>query len=111
MIFTAQNDLDEARTFYDGLKAQLIQYGRKAGSALVMPGVFPVIGRTEAEAQAIFSELNRNIDTAQAFTVLSERLGADMSAIPSTGPSPTCLRPRLLRAAPPCCWPWRGARA
>ena len=28
-----------------------------------MPGVMPVIGRTEAEAQAIFAELNRNIDT------------------------------------------------
>ena len=51
-----------------------------------MPGVLPVVGRTEAEAQAIFAELNRNIDTAQAFTVLSERLGADMSVYPIDGP-------------------------
>ena len=63
-----------------------------AGSAdevLVMPGVMPVVGRTEAEAQAMFAELNRNIDARQAFTVLSERLGMDMSAYPMDGPVPT----------------------
>ena len=53
-----------------------------------MPGVFPVIGRTAGEAQEIFAELNRNIDTAQAFTVLSERLGSDMSAHPLDEPVP-----------------------
>ena len=47
-----------------------------------------MVGRTESEAQAIFAELNRNIDTAQAFTVLSERLGADMSAYPLDEPVP-----------------------
>ena len=52
------------------------------------PACFPVIGRTEPEAQAIFAELNRNIDTAQAFTVLSDRLGTDMSVYPLDGPVP-----------------------
>ena len=88
VVFTAQNDLAEARAFYDGMKAQLIRQGRSAQSALVMPGVMPVIGRTEQEAREIFAELNRNIDTAQAFTVLSERLGADMSIHPLDGPVP-----------------------
>ena len=98
VIFTAQNNLDEARTFYNGLKAQLIQYGRAANSALVMPGVFPVVGRTEAEAQAIFAELNRNIGTAQAFTVLSERLGTDMSVYPFDGPVPDLPETEALKS-------------
>jgi N-acetyl-S-(2-succino)cysteine monooxygenase len=80
------------------LKAQLVQYGRRADSALVMPGVFPVVGRTENEAQAIFAELNRNIDTAQAFTVLSDRLGTDMSVYPLDGPVPALPETEHLKS-------------
>ena len=98
VVFTAQNDLGEAKTFYDGLKAQVTGLGRNARSALVMPGVFPVVGRTEAEAQAIFAELNRNIDTAQAFTVLSERLGADMSVYPMDEPVPDVPETESLKS-------------
>jgi FMN-dependent oxidoreductase (nitrilotriacetate monooxygenase family) len=88
VVFTAQNDLDEALAFYRALKRQVAEFGRRPGEVLVMPGVMPVVGRSEAEAQALFAELNRNIDTAQAFTVLSERLGMDMSAHPMDGPVP-----------------------
>jgi FMN-dependent oxidoreductase (nitrilotriacetate monooxygenase family) len=88
VVFTAQNDLAEAQAFYRGMKAQLIEHGRAAHDALVMPGVMPVVGRTTREAQEILAELSRNIDTTQAFTVLSERLGADMSVYPLDGPVP-----------------------
>ncbi|MGD9881842.1 MAG: LLM class flavin-dependent oxidoreductase [Reyranella sp.] len=88
VVFTAQNDLDEARAFYNGLKSQVAACGRRPESALVMPGVFPVVGRTDAEAQAIFAELNRNIEMTTAFTVLSERLGTDMSVHPLDEPVP-----------------------
>src|SRR4051812_30226880 len=89
VVFTAQNDLAEALAFYTALKAQVAGFGRGADDVLVMPGVMPVVGRTEAEAQALFAELNRNIDAAQAFTVLSERLGMDMSVYPMDEPVPT----------------------
>jgi len=88
VVFTAQNDQAEALVFCKALKAQVMEFGRRPEDVLVMPGVMPVVGRTEAEAQAIFAELNRNIDTAQAFTVLSERLGMDMSPYPMDGPVP-----------------------
>lgn len=88
VVFTAQNDLAEAKTFSDAVKAQLVGYGRAADSARIMPGVMPVVGRTEAEAREIFAELNRSIDTAQAFTVLSERLGSDVSVHPLDAPVP-----------------------
>src|SRR5258707_9040719 len=67
VVFTAQNDLGEALAFYRDVKAQAARYGRAADEVLVMPGVFPVVGRTEGEPQASFPELNPNIDTAQAF--------------------------------------------
>jgi FMN-dependent oxidoreductase (nitrilotriacetate monooxygenase family) len=89
VVFTAQNDPAEALAFYKTLKAQVEGFGRRADQVLVMPGVMPVVGRSEAEAQAMFAELNRNIDTTQAFTVLSERLGMDVSDYPMDGPVPT----------------------
>jgi len=70
------------------MKAQVASIGRQARDVLVMPGVFPVVGRTEREAHVIFAELNASIDRTQAFTVLSERLGADMSLHPLDGPVP-----------------------
>ncbi len=83
VVFTAQNDLAEALAFYKGLKAQVAGFGRDPGQALVMPGVFPVVGRSEKDAQEIFAALNANIDTTpQALTVLSDRLGTDMSIYP-----------------------------
>jgi len=89
VVFTAQNDLDEALAFHRALKAQVAGFGRNPAEVLVMPGVMPVVGRTESEAQALFADLNRNIDTTQAFTVLSERLGMDISGHPMDGPVPT----------------------
>jgi FMN-dependent oxidoreductase (nitrilotriacetate monooxygenase family) len=88
VVFSAQNEMGEARAFYTGLKTQVAESGRRPDDVLIMPGVFPVIGRTEREAQAIFAELNEKIDTTQAFTVLSDRLGTDMSVYPLDAPVP-----------------------
>jgi FMN-dependent oxidoreductase (nitrilotriacetate monooxygenase family) len=98
VVFTAQNDLHEAKAFYDGLKVQVASYGRRPDSALVMPGVFPVVGRTESEAQAIFAELNRNIEMTTAFGVLSDRLGTDMSVYPLDEPVPVLPETEHLKS-------------
>jgi N-acetyl-S-(2-succino)cysteine monooxygenase len=98
VVFTAQNNLEEAVMFAKGLKAQVAQFGRPPQQALVMPGVMPVVGRSEREAQEIFAELNRTIDTKQAFTVLSERLGADMSVYPLDGPVPDLPQTENLKS-------------
>jgi FMN-dependent oxidoreductase (nitrilotriacetate monooxygenase family) len=64
VVFTAQNDLAEAQAFYKGLKAQVTKGGRRPDEVPIMPGMFPVVGRTEPEAQEIFAALNARIDTA-----------------------------------------------
>ena len=98
VVFTAQNDLGEAQVFYKGLKDHVARLGRSPEQALVMPGVMPVVGRSEREAQDIFAELNANIDTRQAFTVLSERLGADLSVHPFDGPVPDLPQTENLKS-------------
>jgi N-acetyl-S-(2-succino)cysteine monooxygenase len=88
VVFTAQNNLPDAQEFYAGLKAQLAQHGRAPDALKIMPGFMPVIGATEAEARALFAELSSKLDMVQANTVLSDRLGMDMSGFDLDAPVP-----------------------
>jgi N-acetyl-S-(2-succino)cysteine monooxygenase len=88
VVFTAQNNLPDAQEFYAGLKAQLSQHGRPPEALKIMPGFMPVIGATEAEARALFAELSSKLDMVQANTVLSDRLGMDMSGFALDAPVP-----------------------
>ncbi|NIE88433.1 MULTISPECIES: LLM class flavin-dependent oxidoreductase [unclassified Burkholderia] len=88
VVFTAQQTLEEAQAFYRDLKGRLAKFGR-AGQALhVMPGVFPVIGRTEREAREKYEQLQQWIDTSGALSLLSDRLGHDVSRYPLDDPLP-----------------------
>lgn len=57
VIFTAQQTLAEAQAFYSGVKGKLAKYGRSPDHLKIMPGVFPVIGRTEQEAKDKYEQL------------------------------------------------------
>jgi len=52
VIFTANLTLADAQAFYADVKGRLARFGRRPEQLLVMPGLFPVIGGTEAEARA-----------------------------------------------------------
>jgi alkanesulfonate monooxygenase SsuD/methylene tetrahydromethanopterin reductase-like flavin-dependent oxidoreductase (luciferase family) len=54
----------------------------------IMPGVFPVIGRTAQEAKEKLAMLQGWADPAAALALLSERLGHDISSYPLDAPLP-----------------------
>lgn len=56
-IFTAWTSLEEAQAFYADVKGRLAKYGRRPEELLVLPGISPVIGRTQEEAEAKWKEL------------------------------------------------------
>ncbi|MDQ8023385.1 MAG: LLM class flavin-dependent oxidoreductase [Moraxellaceae bacterium] len=56
-IFTAWTSLAEAQSFYRDIKGRMAKYGRRPEELLVLPGISPVIGRTEEEAQAKWAKL------------------------------------------------------
>lgn len=56
-IFTHQDDLAEAQAFYVDIKARAKGFGRDPEQVFVVPGARPVIGSTEAEAEAKYHEL------------------------------------------------------
>ncbi|MEU3886059.1 LLM class flavin-dependent oxidoreductase [Streptomyces sp. NPDC029041] len=49
-VFTAQQTIEDARSFYADLKSRTVAAGRDAEHIKVLPGIVPVIGSTEAEA-------------------------------------------------------------
>ncbi|MDH6623425.1 FMN-dependent oxidoreductase (nitrilotriacetate monooxygenase family) [Streptomyces sp. LBL] len=51
-VFTAQQTIEDAHTFYADLKSRTAATGRDPDHIKVLPGIVPVLGSTEAEALA-----------------------------------------------------------
>ncbi|MDM9624717.1 LLM class flavin-dependent oxidoreductase [Rhizobium sp. S152] len=89
VVFTAHQTFDDARTFYADLKGRLGKYGRHPDDLKVMPGIFPVIGRTIAEAEEKFEEIQELIHPVVGLALLSGMTGGvDLSTYPLDGPVP-----------------------
>ncbi|HYF65542.1 MAG TPA: LLM class flavin-dependent oxidoreductase [Herpetosiphonaceae bacterium] len=89
VIFTAHQTLEQAQTFYRSIKDQVVNHGRREDQAVVMPGVFPVIGRTHAEAEARYAALQDLVDPIVGLGLLTGLLGdVDISGYPLDGPLP-----------------------
>lgn len=73
-VFTAQQTLADAQQFYGDLKARVRALGRDPEGIKILPGIVPVIGATEAEAQALDAELDRLIKPEYAKRQLAQTL-------------------------------------
>ncbi|MGV1760437.1 LLM class flavin-dependent oxidoreductase [Rhizobium sp. A22-96] len=87
-IFAAQITLDEAKAYYADVKGRLDKYGRSDDDLKILPGIFPVVGRSEAEAQDKFEALQNLIQPEVGLNLLSQLTGVDLSSYPLDGPVP-----------------------
>jgi FMN-dependent oxidoreductase (nitrilotriacetate monooxygenase family) len=82
-VFTAQMEKATAKDFYADLKALAADEGRSPDQVLILPGLSPVIGSTEAEAHRIAAELAELSDPEVGRKRLSGRFGGhDFSHLP-----------------------------
>lgn len=89
VIFTAQQTLADAIAFRADIRARAEAAGRDPDRIKVLPGILPFIGRTVAEAEALFDELQALIHPAVAINLLGHAIGGfDLSAYPLDGPVP-----------------------
>jgi len=89
VIFTAQQTLAQAQAFYRDVKGRLAKYGRRSEQLKIMPGIFPVLGRTLSEAKAKYQELQDLILPEVGLALLSGLSGDfDLSQYPVDGPLP-----------------------
>jgi len=86
-VFTAHMEKATAQAFYADLKALVADAGRAADQAHILPGLSPMIGGTEAEAQRLAQELNDLADPEIGRKRLSARFGGhDFSHLPLDTP-------------------------
>jgi FMN-dependent oxidoreductase (nitrilotriacetate monooxygenase family) len=80
VIFTANQTLAAGQEFYSDIKSRLGKYGRRADQLLIMPGIFPVLGGTEAEAQENYEFIQSLIHPTIAWAILKQYyVGVDLS--------------------------------
>ena len=79
-IFTANQTLADAQAFYADLKGRLTRHGRRHEDLVIMPGLFPVLGGTEAEARANYDEIQSLVHPVIAWSILKQYyVGVDLS--------------------------------
>jgi FMN-dependent oxidoreductase (nitrilotriacetate monooxygenase family) len=86
-VFTAQMEKATAADFYRDLKRLAVAGGRDPSQILILPGLSPVIGATDAEATRLSRELNDLSDPEVGRKRLSGRFGGhDFSHLPLDKP-------------------------
>ncbi|CAM5529917.1 hypothetical protein SALBM217S_10395 [Streptomyces griseoloalbus] len=76
-VFTAQQTLADARSFYADLKARTAAAGRDPDHVKALPGIVPVVGSTEAEARRLEQVLDEHIVPEHGLRRLEELLRLD----------------------------------
>lgn len=87
-IYTAQNDIADAREFYADVKGRMTRYGRTPDQLCILPGFAPIVGRTAEEAQEKQRALNDLVIPDYSLKVLSISLGVDLFQHDLDGPLP-----------------------
>ncbi|HWL26826.1 MAG TPA: LLM class flavin-dependent oxidoreductase [Ureibacillus sp.] len=96
VIFTAWQTLEEAQAFYADVKGRMAKYGRSPEELKIMPGVFPVIGGTEEEAEQNKRLLEEIIPEEAGVSLLSGMISVDLSGYPVDGPLPDLPDPEQV---------------
>ena len=92
MMFVSPQALGRAQALYDEVKGDADRAGRDPRHIKLMPGLAVTLGRTEAEAQEKFEELQALLTLPVALNILSVRMGGiDLSPFPLDQPFPEDL--------------------
>ncbi|MGH1564887.1 NtaA/DmoA family FMN-dependent monooxygenase [Mumia sp. DW29H23] len=86
VVFTPQPTVAAGQAFRARLEAAALRHGRPADSVRILPGLAFVLGSTEAEAQALRTELEERVDPELRWRNLAFNAGLDHARIDPTRP-------------------------
>ena len=75
VLFTSQPDLEHDRTFYAEAKAHAAKFGRNPDHLVVCPGLYAVVGDTEADARKRKAQFDEMLDLDFLVNNLAKQLG------------------------------------
>ncbi len=88
VVFSVVQELEAAKIAYAALKGRMAKFGRSPDAIAIMPGVMPNIGATDAEARETLAKLQSWLTPTNAATLVTSRIGYDVSGHPLDGPVP-----------------------
>lgn len=89
VVFSKYNRLDQARAFYQDVKARLARYGRGPDQLKILPTATVVVADSDAEAAALADEITRaQVSRETALAHLEAVWGRDLSGYDPDGPLP-----------------------
>ncbi|GAB6988124.1 LLM class flavin-dependent oxidoreductase [Paenibacillus pini] len=69
-VFTGHETLEDAVQFYQDVKSRAVSFGRDPDEILIFPGIGPIIGNTEEEAERKYQEVAELVTTQNALNYL-----------------------------------------
>jgi FMN-dependent oxidoreductase (nitrilotriacetate monooxygenase family) len=94
IVFSVVNgDKGSAKTAYDDLKRRTTKYGRTPDDIAILPGVMPIIAETNEKAKEQLDRLQSWLTPTNALSLVSQRIGYDISGYPLDGPIPDFPEP------------------
>lgn len=87
VIFTAQTTIAQAKAFRDQVRAAAASYGRDPDSIKTLPGLYPIIASTQAEALALKETLDAEIQSEKIVEMMAG-WGFDLRGRDVDGPFP-----------------------
>jgi len=91
VIFTPQPNIEAAHVFYRDVKARMAKYNRKADELKILPGVFVIVGETDAIAREKESLLQDGVDLKEAIAQLSSMVETDLRGYAADEPAAPIL--------------------
>lgn len=89
IVFTAQTTFEQGKEFYNDVRSRLPKFGRRQDEVLVMPGFYPVVGSSTAEAQEKYDTLQSLIQVPVGIAILEHTIGVKgLDKLPLDGPVP-----------------------
>ncbi|OAB42787.1 LLM class flavin-dependent oxidoreductase [Paenibacillus glacialis] len=88
-VFTGHGNIEDAKQFYADVKKKAIEHGRSPDDVLIFPGIGPIVGRTEEEAERKYQEIASLVTIENALNYLGRFFEHhDFSQYPLDAPFP-----------------------
>lgn len=87
-VFASGNSKEETAELYADIKGRMAKHGRHPDTLKILPGLAVYVGRTAAEADELFEQLQALIPETLGVEYLSKLLEMDLSSYPLDGPVP-----------------------
>ncbi|MBN8874324.1 MAG: LLM class flavin-dependent oxidoreductase [Rhodospirillales bacterium] len=87
VIYAIQDSVERCRAYYADVKGRMAKYGRAPDELKILPAICPVVGRTRAEAQAKYDQLQALIDPLVGLSRIYNTFG-DLSGYDLDAPLP-----------------------